>query len=907
MPSVKKNNILLRLASRPAAASLAAVTAVAAPSVEQQAVDLRLFLVETHKLVTDSTVPADQPIPEAILLSLRGWLQRRPRDRVLSSLEQMSSLGKLLRCLTFVLERPEETPENRILQFIAAEAEDAVGDGIGTIGNMGNPLTLETWKKEIASTWAPGLCPGLSSLESVKSHLDSLSFTDVLVLGAIKKLLPLLPTLTTIPALEKKFKEIIELPSALRGPWNHCIFYNLFHTSFTPENLSVSRSRSTPETEPLPEVHFPLTTLKAYVAECFFYTSAAQEISSFCRRHAWDYLREALAEARKDALISGIDPSAVVLHEQYLRKMPKHFLAVLPSLVWTLRTLEDWDAFLRELDHALVTHPEMIIHLVNKVRDAAPRTNFLLGNLQDFLVSVRHPIARVTTKYKEKDMSGGGKITVIERRGFRRMRVDDLQKIIQDSPDLLAAYEAAGYSTDVHGKTRPRHLVHAAPSRIRALEVPIERKRSLLRTQPWLKHLCVRDLLVRVMDAEDHLVLESTAYVVDPRMPTFTLPEDAQPVFRVSDHFLDSFFEAREETHETPQLVFHVSTGLLETTAGVQARVYLHLVNGEIVPMTYDQYLKQNKFFQEMETLSTTTTTTVSSRWIETPVLEVNMEWMQTIRKKQVDRLRGVLDSTIMLPNNYVWDTRGIAAAMDAHHFQGNPSLQEYLKRGEKIHMLFDRFSKLSPLLVLFYKRLQLGALYLERLGTTPWSILIPELMVLEVSIRDKIVIMIEKLVDAGVQRNLTSILAVSLFPEFLNERKRTHSTTSVDITVLPVDYPAAQISALVQSMGAASYASLVWDEEGNVYNADDVPRKVRKEVGRYVDLDVLESAVECTTGTLFFSDMMRYLVPTPSGSTHDVVGDDEITTGEDMNLVTGSTSFIPGLEQLLLEELSEL
>jgi hypothetical protein len=920
MPTTKKNSILSRLATRassaaasvPSATTTAVAMAVTAPSVAQQAIDLRLFLVETGRLATESTAPAEGPIPETLLLSLRGRLQRHPREKFLSSLEQMPSLDALRQCLALVLAHPEDAPADRVLEFIATLAASSGTTGEEILG-VPSHVTVDSWKEKILATWSAGLCKGLPTMDAARHHLDTLSFTDLLVLGAIKNID--LSTIQTAAALEKKFKEIIEMPSAMRGAWNHCIFYNIFHASLMPQNLSALRIAT--QEAPVPELHFPLTTLKAYVTECFFYTSAAQEISTFCRRHAWDYLREALTRAREDAISSGNDPSTVVLHEQYLRKLPKHFLATLPDLVWTLRTLDEWDAFLGYLENAMVTHPEMIEHLIRKVLHAAPRTNFLLGNLQDFLLSVRHPITKITTRYKEKDMGMVEKVTVIDRRGFRRMGVEELLAVIRESPDLLAAYEAAGYSTDLQGKARPRHRVHAAPSRIRAYEVPPERKRSLLRTQPWLRDLCVRDLLLRVMEADGGEALESPAYVIDPRMPSYVLPEDQRPVFRVSDRFLDSFFTARDEIMETPQLVFHTSTGLLETTAGIHARVFFQLVNGDIVPMTYDHYLKQGKFFQEMEvcamaqgvaTLRTETKTDVSSRWRETPVLEVNMDWMQTIRQKQIDSFRGVLACSKMLPSGYAWDLRALATEMEAHHFHDNPSLHEYLKRGEKVVLLFDRFSKLSPLLVIFHKRVQLGALFLERLGTAPWTILLPEIMVLEPVFRDKVLVMIDALVDAGVERVLTSLLAVTLFPELLSERKRTRSTTATDAAVLPIDYPTDIVASLTQKLQVPSYASLVWDDDGAVYNATDprLPKALLKKIQPYLDLNVLEDVLESSsTGTLFFSEMMRYLIP--STSTSCSIATEDVPGGETTAAVPGSTPFLPGLEDLILESILTL
>jgi len=931
---------------RPAviAAQPLVIAPIAAPSSEQQGIDLRLFLVELQgKLCVSST---SSVIPEDILLTLRQRVRRFPREDFLSCLERLPNLLSLCSCLDFILLHPEQEIKNRLLQFLQESM---------LIQRPAASVTIETvqeWKRQITATWDMNspCVKYIPTVEAVERHLDQLPFSDVFILGLIKKLLPILEEISSPSQLEEKFKEIIEMPTSMMQTWDHCIFYNLFHPSVMP-TLGVaaaveatSRGRSGVEEKKKVSFQFPLRTLKAYVTECMFYTSAAQEISSFTRRHMFDFLEDAIQEAKTDlGEEEGSHDLAIVgMQERYLEKrIPKGVKnTLLPESTRLLLSIKDWEAFHRMATEAFVIHGDILDQIVRKIVGSRGEGNPMLwGCLIHFFQSVNHPLIRKDTKMKtlkQKNVGSqqGLEISVIAQRGFFRMSTQELLDVVMADEELVARYQTSNYPVGLDGKRTPHRNMTWMMTSTRGNNGPNmfvfgmnpQRKRCLVRNQPWLKDLAVRDFLVRVVDAQGNPVLESSAYHVDPRQPSFTFQQDGMPVFRVHDTFLDSFFWSDDDHQddkmcEVPQLLFQVSRGkTIKTTRGVVFQAFLQLVSGVIVPYEYEMYLEQNKFFKKMEeemvmygiaSLTPGVLDVIRENWKNTSVFDTQTAWMEKIRQKEVNRLVDVVGRSTMFSKEFEWDYKTMVRSMEEELFKTNPTLCEYYYKIEVLHLLFSRTSFLSPLLVIFRKRIQGGLLRLEKLALMPWEILVPELCLFQKDVQEQVKTIIQRKIGLSIEDNITTTLASTALPELMWERHKIDSGRSSVMyyeNVIPVKYPTEALVATARSCGvSSSYASLVWNpstQKVYAYNDPNIPVALQELIDEFFDTDAMNMAAHSSV-SLQFSDMSRFLRVVRE--TNNATNDDDQQEPTEVHSIRGATAKIPDLQDQMMDALLTL
>ena len=696
----------------------------------------RSFLVNLLSSVS-SHKENKEIIPENILLLLRGYIQDHPKDQFLSGLEKLNTPQKWVQCIEYVLSIPEDdqTSSNpfadRLLQYLRSSTDD----NSGKIAS-GRPIrTVEEMCKFIANSTVPSPIQTLHlgmTKEAVETHLRTLPFLDVMLLGLIKERASEMEKVTSMEKMEEMFKQIVKEGSLDREgqQWDHCIFYDLFHASKRPMVMTALVGVIGDDMEKEDKLErksnhiLTLEGVKQYVRECIFYPTAKSEISYFDRLHSWDFM-DHLLKTIKESLSSEEDTSVdtLVVPEGLVDKFPAGKRSMFPEFVWnSLKTVGEWDLFLREARKIPVSHPDILFYILQKVQKPK-KTDVLLGFLREFLLSIGHPITRKKTVYGVREIGVDSKnstkkmeIEIIKKKGFKHLGIEELREVIVGDKDLLKKFnKVERFSVDIHGVEKKMtknkmdfvnvDIVDKSKPRLLSMSIPLARKIQLLKTQPWLEDLSVQTMLLQVMEEQgsgnvsnNNIKMESPWYVVDENRKAITdLPKtvvpNGGPLFYASDSFLGHLFYGTKDLGDVdaedinggdvplmdvPQTVFHRK----EPSEGIQEwkfdssrfRVYFLLTNGLVVHQTYEMYRKQQTFFQRLvdRSLDQQQTSMKSiykieaDRWAQTPVGEFDVKWMTSLRKKEVNKLKMVLSYSPWLQKKvYHWDYEKMAQDME--------------------------------------------------------------------------------------------------------------------------------------------------------------------------------------------------------------------------------------------------
>lgn len=705
------------------------------------------------------------------------------------------------------------------------------------------------------------LHPGMTK-EAVETHLQTVPFLDVMLLGSIKEKASEMEEVTSMEKMEEMFKDIVKKSSVdMEGrQWDHCIFYDLFHASKRPVVMTglVGVGGEEMEKEDKLERKFnhilTLEGVKRYVRECIFYPTAKSEISYFDRLHSWDFMDD-LLKTIKESLSSEEDTSVdtLVVPEGLVDKLPLGKRSMFPEFVWNnLKTVGEWDLFLREARKIPVSHPDILFYILQKVKKPK-KTDVLHGFLREFLLSIGHPITRKKSVYGVREVGVDSKnstkkmeIEIIKKKGFKHMGIEELRGVILEDKDLLKKFnKVERFSVDIHGvekKTTKNKMdfvddmdiVEKSTHRLLSMSIPLVRKIQLLKTQPWLEDLSVQTMLLQVMEEEGSGnvgKMESPWYAVDENRKAITdLPKsvvpNGGPLFYASDSFLGHLFYEKENPdveNDVPQTVYHRK----EPREGIQEwkfdssrfRVYFLLTNGLVVSQTYEMYRKQQTFFHHLvDRSSDQQQTSMKSiykieveRWSQTPVGEFDVPWMTSLRKKEVNKLKMVLSYSPWLQKKvYHWDYEKMAQDMERGCFgdgegmstalfvgssgsggskrRATIPLVEYWRRLGRLELLFSVHSIFTTQHRVFIQRLQNGMYSLDRLGEAPLHIVYPEIFCFSETIQVDIRNAVDRFLDHFVKERTTDTMPL-LFPELMMERKKTRPEMFFE-NLIPKDGP---------------------------------------------------------------------------------------------------------------------
>jgi hypothetical protein len=301
----------------------------------------------------------------------------------------------------------------------------------------------------------------------------------------------------------------------------------------------------------------------------------------------------------------------------------------------------------------------------------------------------------------------------------------------------------------------------------------------------------------------------------------------------------------------------------------------------------------------------------IRENWKNTSVFDTQTAWMEKIRQKEVNRLVDVVGRSMMFSKEFEWDFKTIVRCMEEELFKTNPTLCEYYYKIEVLHLLFSRTSFLSPLLVIFRKRIQGGLLRLEKLALMPWEILMPELCLFQKDVQEQVRTIIQRKIGLSIDDNITTTLASTALPELMWERHKIDSGRSSVMyydNVIPVKYPTEALVATARSCGvSSSYASLVWNpstQKVYVYDDPNMPMALREVIGEFFDTDAMNMVAHSSV-SLQFSDMSRFLrvVRETNNVDTNYDGDDEHEQ-EEVHSIRGATAKIPDLQDQMMDAL---
>jgi hypothetical protein len=830
-------------------------TKITGPSEEEEKEMVRSFLVN---LLSSLSSSPKETIPENTLLLLRGYIQDHPNDQFLSGLEKLNTPKKWVECIEYVLSPPEDdqtSPQrfvDRLLQYLRLSMDD---NNSGKMASGAAIRTVEEMCKFIADSTVPSssqtLHPGMTK-EEVETHLRTLPFLDVMLLGLIKERASEMEEVTSMEKMEEMFKQIVKQGSLdTEGQrWDHCIFYDLFHASKRPLIMTglVGVTGEEMDLERKSNSIMTLEGVKQYVRECIFYPTAKSEISYFDRIHSWDFM-DNLLKTIKDEDTVDMSVDTLVVPDGLVDKFPAGKRSMFPEFVWNnLKTVGEWELFLREARKIPVSHPDILFYILQKVQ-TPKKTDVLHGFLREFLLSIGHPITRKKTVYGIREIGVDSKnstkkmeIEIIKKKGFKHMGIEELREVIVGDKDLLKRFnKVERFSVDIYGKEKTTKkkmdvdridvdIVEKSKPRLLSMSIPLARKIQLLKTQPWLEDLSVQTMLLQVMEEEGHNIkMESPWYTVDENRKAITdLPKSVVPsggpLFYASDSFLGHLFyetgDLGDVEKDVPQTVYHRK----ESSEGIQEwkfdrsrfRVYFLLTNGLVVHQTYEMYRKQQTFFQRLmdrsvdqQQLSMKSIYKIEAdRWAQTPVGEFDVTWMSSLRKKEVNKLKMVLSYSPWLQKKvYHWDYEKMAQDMERGcfgEFEGISTtlfvgaggrkrrttipLVEYWRRLGRLELLFSVHSIFTTQHRIFIQRLQNGMYSLDRLGEAPLNVVYPEIFCFSESIQVDIRNAIDRFLDHFVKERTTDTLPL-LFPELMMERKRTRPEMFFE-NMIPKDGP---------------------------------------------------------------------------------------------------------------------
>jgi hypothetical protein len=372
----------------------------------------------------------------------------------------------------------------------------------------------------------------------------------------------------------------------------------------------------------------------------------------------------------KDEDTVDMSVDTLVVPDGLVDKLPAGKRSMFPEFVWNnLKTVGEWELFLREARKIPVSHPDILFYILQKVQ-TPKKTDVLHGFLREFLLSIGHPITRKKTVYGVREIGVDSKnstkkmeIEIIKKKGFKHMGIEELREVIVGDKDLLKKFnKVERFSVDIYGKEKTMKkkmdvdridvdIVDKSKPRLLSMSIPLARKIQLLKTQPWLEDLSVQTMLLQVMEVvgNNNIKMESPWYFIDENRKAITdLPKSVVPsggpLFYASDSFLGHLFyetgDLGDVEKDVPQTVYHRK----ESSEGIQEwkfdrsrfRVYFLLTNGLVVHQTYEMYRKQQTFFKRLvdrsvdqQQLSMKSIYKIEAeRWAQTPVGEFDVTWM---------------------------------------------------------------------------------------------------------------------------------------------------------------------------------------------------------------------------------------------------------------------------------------